>query len=72
MDSMIFLNEVCKEARYESNASDEGGFVSLIQRSGDWTTGMPHYRQVHIAHRIMTLKLMLCGAHSRWGGAKVD
>jgi hypothetical protein len=28
----------------------------------------PHYRQVHIAHRTMALKLMQCDAHRKEGG----
>ncbi len=44
------LNEVCEET----------GIVTMSQMR------RPQYMQVHIAHRIMTLKLMLCSAHRSW------
>ena len=38
--------------------------------SGDWAK--PQYRQVHIVHRTMALKMMRCAAHRRRGGVSMD
>ena len=57
------LNEICEEARFESDASDEGAW-----RSGGLTRPHYKYRQVHIAHCTMALKMMRCAAHRRWWG----